>query len=295
MIVPITFFVGGLRGVRKTDRWVIEVFGEFYVIRQPGLQWVCPLLMNVQAIVDIREIKLPLFEEPIKIDFRNGSAGPKGAVGFLKIKGENREEIDESVKRAVYNIEGWRSAAIILIQNGLRSFLNSMTIEEGLEKGKGGYNLLDRMSESKNKKHQKAANGIETALSNWGFELTRVVVEDFDLDPVVIQAREALFRKQRDREMAVLERGIRAEQTMGANVDMVTIALGKDPSKKKERHKYPEDKATELADDYTTRQISADAGALVDARGEGLGGDIIGILGGVAKAVKPGTSKAKNP
>jgi regulator of protease activity HflC (stomatin/prohibitin superfamily) len=306
------FFLGGLRSIPEEKRWVIEVFGKFYRIYGPGLVWICPIVMRAREAVSVWEQRYPLFERgterEIKIDFKNGSAVPRIAYAYVQVIGgkewlksktsDDEKVVRENIFKVVYTIKNAKEATTSLIENAARSYLNALTVEEGLEQGRAGYNLLDGMKEKagklkkeKKKEDKEAGKKIEAglkrideSLATWGLELHRITVGDYDLDKTIIEARENVFRAERDAVAAVHVSKTRARETVGAKLAMLSEATGVPIEELQKEIADNEDlrKAVdELSTDLIKRRMAIDGGSFVDIRVEGAEGglkDLISLL-----------------
>lgn len=82
----VVWVLSGIRYVPQGERWPVELFGRYCWTLTPGLKWYLPGTMRIRAKIDVRDQKIPLFESPIKIDFQDGSAIPKGAEAIVRVK-----------------------------------------------------------------------------------------------------------------------------------------------------------------------------------------------------------------
>jgi regulator of protease activity HflC (stomatin/prohibitin superfamily) len=262
-LVVAIFLFSGLKRVRPEERNVIEFFGSFMTVLWPGLKWIFPAIMQVRAVVPVWEQTLALFEKPVKIDFKNGSAAPNGAVVYLKVKDDR-----ESIRKAIYDIANWRKAAISLFENALRSYLNGLKIEEGLEQGRAGYNLFEKFPDGEK-------NGILSTLDRWGLELLRVTVADFDLDASVIEYRESVLKAEREK-VAAQDRAIRkAMESAGMHAEIRKLLI--------QSYNYPAEEAEKLALEYVKYFQGTETGQLVDIRSSE--GDVYGIIAKIIAAI----------
>lgn len=273
------FVLLGLKQVKEEERWVIELFGKYCWTLKPGLKWIFPWIMKVRAIVSIWELTLPLFEEPIKIDFKDGSATPKGAEVFVKLKnpdipysaGDKKEET--GTYRSVYEIADWIVAAKNLIENALRSFLNGLTIDEAISMARAGYDLVSPRGDVGLPNHEIAR--IKRALAQWGFELKRITITDFDLEPELVKARGEVQIRQREAEAsAYLARG-RANETIGTVIESMAKSRGKSPKEIQrliERDPELQREFINMAKDLITRSMAIDGKSFVDIRVDGANG-----------------------
>lgn len=275
-VLVVVFGIGGLKIVHQEERMVVEFFGRFYEIKKPGLRWVCPVVMSVRAIVPIWEQILVLFEESIKIDFKDGSATPKGVKAFVRIKdpGTSYELKGETIGkegifRAIYYINNWRERAVELLENAVRSYLATLTIDEALPKRRGGYDLLIANRIPKNEKAK-----IKEALEMWGLKLERITVTDFDLDSEIVKSRNEVQKRKRAVEVAEQEKIVRAQETIGALILMLSESTGKKPEdirKEIDGDANLKERLRVFIEEVITRRMSIDAGALTDVRTGGGG------------------------
>ncbi|OHA68983.1 MAG: hypothetical protein A3J68_00555 [Candidatus Wildermuthbacteria bacterium RIFCSPHIGHO2_02_FULL_48_16] len=279
--------------IRHDERAVIERFGNFDRILGPGLNPLTPGIETIRAVVKTPELFLPLFEQdkedpeaesnkktPVKIDFKDGSATPKGAGVFIRLQNPEAKDNTSGAYKAIYEIDNWRRAIPGLVGPILRSYLNSLTIDDALAKAKGGYNLLDSLD-------APIRVSITDAIAGWGFTLIRIVIEDFALDDTVVKAREEVLTQQRQAAAAEHEATKTAWKTGGVLLGLVAMSTGK--TTKEVQQELSGDPALkqrflELAQEFATRQMSIEGKALTHVRVDGSGGleqSLITILAAV--------------
>jgi regulator of protease activity HflC (stomatin/prohibitin superfamily) len=258
---------------------LIEVFGKYSHTFKPGLNFLFPGIEKVRAAISVWEQTIPLFTSPIKIDFTDGSATPKGAEVFVKIKNPDLPYLacdgktETGVYRAIYEIGNWREAVRALVENAIRSHLNGMTIDEGITLKGAGFDL-------KSKLPPEEVVRIEGDLDGWGLELLRVTITDFDLDPEIIKARGDVQVHLREAQASEFKRQEIARGTMGAFVQMIAEATGKKFEKVQEEiSSDPEmkERLLKFSEDLIIRRMSIDGKSLNDVRVSG-GGDLEQIL-----------------
>ncbi len=273
------YFLLGLKTTQQQERRLIELFGRYVYTLKPGLGFLLRGIMKVRATVFTWEQGIKLFEVPIKIDFQDGSATPKNATVYVKMKSPDEKYSSSDGRnftgayRSVYEIENWRTATRDLIQNALRSGLNIWTIDEALVKGKSGFNLVTDSPESglPNDKTEE----IKDALAKWGYEITRIMIEDFDLPSDIIKARSQIQISEKEMVAAEYERKRKARETTGFLIESVAEATGKsfkDVQEILERDPSLKSKIWDFSKELVTREMSAKARALIDIRTEGGGG-----------------------
>lgn len=282
----------GLRQVQQQERVVVELWGKYWRTLRPGLQWVLPVVTKARAVVSVWEQTISLFESPIQIDFKDGSAAPQGTVVFIRIKSPDTKyqsadsKNETGVFRAIYEIDNWRTAVRDLIENALRSYLSSLTIDEAIAEAKGGYDLAT--SDPNAGLPNNEISRIKETLSGWGFELMRITITDFDLEPDLVKARGAVQIRRRAAEAASYEAVIRARETTGTLIAMMAEFMGLTAGQVRQR--VAADPALRVrlqavAEELVSRQVSIAGNALTDVRVTG-GGDLERSLIGVIAAIK---------
>lgn len=293
VVVVIVLVLSGIRIARQQERWIIELFGRYHRTLRPGLNWICPWVMKVRAKVSTWELILPLFEQPIKIDFKDGSAVPKGAEVFVRMKSPDTaysvlegETHKNGVYRAIYEIQNWREAIKDLIENAVRPYLSKLTIDEAITMAKSGFDLVNHDPDVGLPNDELAK--IESALAEWGFELKRITIGDFDLEPELVEARGRVQIRKKEAEAAQYVRQRRAQETMGALIQMMAESTGKSPQEvQTEVENDPALKARLRAygEELIARRMSLDEKALIDIRTAG-GGDLEQVLLRLIAALK---------
>lgn len=255
----------GFKRVPQEQRWIVERFGKYSRTLGPGLRWVWPFVEKVRTFVSVWEQRYPLFEGAVKIDFLDGSAAPKNAFAYVQCKSE--KEDPGAPSKMAYSVKNIREATVALIENAVRSYLNTKTVGRGLEEGRTG-NLLDNMGE-------EDINKIRDGLGNWGLKLNRVTIGDFDLDKTIIAAREIVVKAESSLRAAQHEKERRAEETMGTLIEMLRIAEGVQPQTiKREIRRSPELKArfVQISEDLIHRRMAIDGKSFIDIRVSGAEG-----------------------
>lgn len=271
----VVWLVAGVRIVQQQERFLIEFFGRFLTVYGPGFRLILPGVITVRAAVNVWEMRIPLYEQPIKIDFKDGSATPKGAEAFVKVKSPDQPYQDVNgesatgVFRAIYFIGNWKAAIKDLLENAIRSYLNSLTIDKGLVQAAGGYDLTE------NRLPQDEIDRINDTLACWGFELTRVTIQDFDLSPELVAAREEVQKRRREVDVAQFEQRIRSIETMGSFIRNIALSTGLPLAQVKGRILGDDEllkRVWGFSEDLVTQRMSIDGKALTDIRVSG-GGD----------------------
>ena len=274
----IFFGLKGLKIVHQQEVLIVEFFGKYYATKNPGLTWICPVVMKVKRIVLIWEQPIDLFSENTKIDFKGG--------GYAKlVKPKAWLKIVDPVK-ATYDIDDWKIALSSKMENLFRDFLSNQTVEEVIDQANihPWWELIkDSLKEAKSTEDPQ--NEIK---ESWGIKVNSITLEDFDWSDEVVSTRRDLFKAKREKERqenlaeaAPYEAKARARETIGSLVEMASELTGKDiDTVQKEIDATPElrKELLKFAKEVVTRRMSLDKGALTDIRVDGAQGIEKGLL-----------------
>jgi len=296
MLGLIILLASSLKVVPHQERWLIELLGKYFTTYKPGLKIIIPKIMKQRAIVDLREQAIPLFEVPIKIDFTDGSATPKRAKVFIRVKnpdtpydaGDGKELM--GAYRATYEIADVKESIKTTIENAARSYLNGLTIDVGLTQRGAGFDL-------KNKFPGDEIRRLDETLAKWGFEFYRVSVEDFDLEPDLVRARGEIQKRKRAADAAIEEAKIRARENIGALIEMIALGTGKSTQYIQSLIEANPDlmgKLHSFSEDLITRRMSLDGKAMIDIRSGGGGELEQGILRLIAPFIETGKTEERS-
>jgi len=263
----VEFFIikKGFKRVTQEERLLIETFGRYDGVKGPGLVFVLPFIQKVRACLLLWEFPIDLFPENPRIDFKDGGTAelidPKV---WLKIKGEDEKEKEESMVKMVYNVQNFELAVRELIENALRSYLNSLTIEEVIEKRRAqesGSSLWWANVRQFYKNKQKENELVET-LENWGLEVVRITISDFSWDKKVVAARERVF--DTEKQLEIQDRLIEIKQKRGvAQSEQITTII-KHTLEQLTNTKLSQEDILKTTKELTALFVAAEKGELMD-------------------------------
>ncbi|KKP93807.1 MAG: Band 7 protein [Parcubacteria group bacterium GW2011_GWA1_36_12] len=275
-VVLISVFYG-FRSIGEEERFVTELFGKFFRSLRPGLQWIIPGIETIRNIIPIwiQEVKLFEGDTSIEVDFKDGSATPRGVIAQVRVKSPDEAYEDATgnswsgAYRATYSVENWMSVARNLFENAIRAYLNTLHLDEGLTMKGSGVDLKNQLPQG------ELAKIIE-ALDKIGIHLEQITIRDFDLSEDLLEARalvQTALRKADAAEHeaeAITKGGVGAimralEKISGKSTIDLQKEINKDPALKQMLYK--------AAIDLTPAQIAyaANAGQRVEfAGGQGV-------------------------
>lgn len=287
LIYVLLFCKKSLVKVQQQERGVVERFGEFNRVLQPGLQWKWPWIESIRAWVAIWEQPIRLFPENPRIDFKEGGTArlvePTVWVRVARQREGQRGEraIEESVRRMIYEVANWRDAVREEIETALRAYLGTLTVEEA----------FDRVQEGnwwRNVVQQPQFSHLPEVFDAWGIEVTKITISDFDWSEEVVRARRQVFEAQRrireqeyEAEAAKFE-AIREALTSGGVHGKIVQILRDDFG-------YSPEEAQKVATELVKYFKGAKEKVIVDWRSEG-GINLPELIAQVMKAIEKARS-----
>lgn len=178
-IVAIIIF-SGIKIVPQQQAWVLEMFGKFDKVLQPGLNFIVPFAHQVAYKHSLKEQA---------IDVTQQTAITKDNV-TLNIDGILYMKIVDPVA-ASYGVGDPHYAIIQLAQTNMRSEIGKIT--------------LDNTFEERESLNAQIVNSINEASSTWGIQCMRYEIKDIEPPQTVLQAMELQVAAERKKRAEILE------------------------------------------------------------------------------------------
>src|SRR5678809_359909 len=123
------YLLAGVRIVRPTSRGLIERFGKYRRMAEPGFHWIAPLVERM-FLVNVTEVMVNAErQEIITSDKLNARVD---AQVYFKVKSD-----EESVKSSQYNVFNYRNQIVNLARTTLRNIIGTLTLKSAnSERGK---------------------------------------------------------------------------------------------------------------------------------------------------------------
>jgi len=284
----------GFFKVPQKERWIVERWGKFQFVAEPGLNFTLPIGFSIKEKHLISEQKLPLFAEPTEMAFACGASGtPVDMLAFVQI-------IDPY--KASYAVDNWKESAAALIESKVRAVFMQLTEQKARELAK---NILNTDAFDVD-----ALNELKESLAEYGVQLNKVIFKDIRLSKEAQEARAAPYRRQKELEASKLESQVTAQEGMGAYLASLALAEGLTLEQVQEKNRSPRrsKQARDVALSLTQDSMKLKAGALrkttidvpqgttleslVTLLGEALSGK--GSRGGSDDSSKESSSKEKD-
>ena len=152
------YLLAGMRVVRPTSRGLVEHFGKYRRLAEPGFHWIAPLVERM-FLVNVTEVMVNAErQEIITSDKLNARVD---AQVYFKVKSD-----EDSVKSSQYNVFDYRLQIVNLARTTLRNIIGTLTLKSAnSERGKINTALQQTLRE-------------ETR--HWGIEIVRAELKEID-------------------------------------------------------------------------------------------------------------------
>src|SRR5580765_147221 len=152
------YLLAGMRVVRPTSRGLVEHFGKYRRLAEPGFHWIAPLVERM-FLINVTEVMVNAErQEIITSDKLNARVD---AQVYFKVKSD-----EENVKSSQYNVNNYKLQIVNLARTTLRNIIGTLTLRSAnSERGKINAEL-----------HSTLKN--ETA--SWGIIIVRTELKEID-------------------------------------------------------------------------------------------------------------------
>ena len=169
----------GVRIVPQAENWIVERFGKFAGILNPGLNLINPIFSRIAQKVDIRETVLDMPKQGT-ITSDNATIEVDGVV-YYKIM---------DPYKSYYGIDNLKYALQNLSQTSLRSIMGKMSLDESLS--------------SREKINAELLIVLDEATDAWGTKITRVEIKDIAPPHDITNAMTLQMRAEREKRALIL-------------------------------------------------------------------------------------------
>lgn len=226
----------GIRVVPNQNAWVIERFGKFHRILEPGLRFLIPLVDRIAYVHNLKEEAIPVAGQTA-ITLDNVTIHIDGVL-YVKV-------LDPV--RASYGVEDLYFAIVQLAQTTMRSELGKMT--------------LDQTFAERENLNAKIVKSLNLAADTWGIQCLRYEIRDITPPQAVRYAMELQAEAERKKRAQILN-------SEGAQRASINTADGKSQSIIMEARAHAT--ATELHAQATAKAIREIGEAIKISGGEAV-------------------------
>jgi len=184
-----------IKFVPQQEAWIVERFGRFNRILQPGLNFLVPIVEQIKYVQSLKEVAL---EIPPQSAVTNDNV-------TLQLDGVLYFRIVDPYK-ASYGIENAEYALAQLAQTTMRSEIGKL--------------VLDATFKERDRLNQAIVSSLESATATWGIECLRYEIRDIALPDDIVKAMQMQSSAERRKRATILD-------SEGTRQSEVNIAEGR--------------------------------------------------------------------
>jgi regulator of protease activity HflC (stomatin/prohibitin superfamily) len=190
-----------IKVVHQAERGIIERFGRFKEVLEPGLRFIIPFIDALVARIDMRETVLDV--EPQAVITKDNVGVTVDAVVYYYVT---------DAKSVRYEVANFYVAVSKLAQTNLRNLVGDMTLDETLA-SRERINSALRMT-------------LDEATDKWGVKVTRVEVKEIEPPKDITDAMSKQMKAEREKRATILEaEAYRQKQILSAEGDKQNAIL----------------------------------------------------------------------
>jgi len=186
--------ISTVKVVNTGNVYVIERFGQFYKILEPGWHFIIPFVDYVRARVSTKQQILDI--EPQSVITKDNVRISIDNVIFYKVL---------NAKDAIYNIESYKSGIIYSTITNMRNIVGNMTLDEVLS----GRDMINK----------ELLTVVDEITDAYGIKILSVEIKNIIPPEEIATAMEKQMKAERDKRAAIL-------QAEGQKASQIAIAEG---------------------------------------------------------------------
>lgn len=218
MIVAVIFTVNAVKVVPQQSGWVIERFGKFYKVLNPGLNFIVPLMDRVAYKQSLKEIPL---DTPSQVCItRDNTQLSVDGVLFFQVT---------DPRKASYGTSNYVFAITQLAQTTLRSVIGKME--------------LDKTFEERDSINSQVVAAIDDAALNWGVKVLRYEIKDITPPSEILKSMQQQITAEREKRAVIAESEGKKQQQINLANGAKEAAIADSEGKKQAEINIAEGKA----------------------------------------------------
>lgn len=201
LIIALVTLLKSVTTVRQYEKGIVERFGKYKEILDPGLRFIVPFVDNIAQRVDMRETVIDI--EPQEVITRDNVAVTVDAVIYYVVT---------DPKSVRYEVANFRFAISKLAQTNLRNLIGDMSLDETLT-ARDTINIALRTT-------------LDEATDKWGVKVVRVEVQKIDPPGDIADAMSKQMKAEREKRATILSaEAYREKQILEAEGDKQNAIL----------------------------------------------------------------------
>src|SRR5713101_1582388 len=164
--------------VPQQSAWVVERWGRFHVVLEPGLNWIWPFIDRVAYRHSLKEVPMDVPEQ-VCITKDNTQLSVDGIIYFQVV----------DPRLASYGSSNFIQAITQLAQTALRSVIGKME--------------LDRTFESRDEINQHVLTILDEAGRTWGIKVLRYEIKSLTPPESILRSMQAQITAEREKRAVI--------------------------------------------------------------------------------------------
>ena len=210
LVLAIIALAKSITVVRQATRGIVERFGRFKEVLEPGLKFIVPFADTVITRVDMREIVLDIPPQPV-ITSDNVTVTIDAVVYYYVTDAQS----------VTYEVANFFAAVSKLAMTNIRNVVGEMTLDESLS--------------SRERINAALTLTLDEATDKWGVKVTRVEVKEIEPPRDISDAMSKQMKAEREKRATILEaEAYKQKQILEAEGDKQHAILVAEGNRQKE-------------------------------------------------------------
>lgn len=169
------FIIGlfSIKFVRPVEKGLVETFGKFSRIAEPGLNFVIPF---IQRMIRVNTTEIRVDVEPQNIITQDKLNATVDAVVYFRI---------EDVRKAIYGVNSFATSVPSLARTTLRAVIGKMTLADA--------------NENRDQINSNVENQLDEQTNAWGIDIVRVELQKIEPPQDVQDAMNEVVKAENDK------------------------------------------------------------------------------------------------
>ncbi len=201
LVLALIMLAKSVTVIHQAEKGIVERFGRFKEILDPGLKFIIPFMDSLSARVDLRETVLDIAPQPV-ITKDNVTVTVDAVVYYFVT----------DAKAVRYEVANFSNAVSKLAQTNIRNVVGEMSLDETLT--------------SRERINAALTTTLDEATDKWGVKVTRVEVKEIEPPHDISEAMSKQMKAEREKRAVILEaEAYRQKQILEAEGDKQNAIL----------------------------------------------------------------------